>query len=505
MRLGDGLAGAARTYIERPADVLPFYFLAAAVPAIARSVPAIGLFIALFVLARNGGVEQIATELEAVGPIHIDDPEALDMEPDPAVLEEISAFVAIPEVLGLIALSVVVGAVLLLVLNAAVTAGQIHAVYASTRGRAGVRAGVDGVFAHTATFLGLIVLELALYTVIVGGGLLVVGLGAAVAMPLGVILGLIVALVLLVAVPAIRLLFAFAPVVAVIEDCGLAPALSGTVQYGKRQSEAVIGYGLVVFALFVAGGLVGAIVAAIGAGAVGTLVILFVVFPLLDLFKVILVASDHTAGRLAVPKTVTAGVVQITRRGLGRGWAELRSFTRAVLPLVGVSAIILGGFGWVGWTVTAPFEGLLIASIEERLADTIPIGDFGEYAAHNWQVAIGQAFSGIGLAIPTIVSLAINGLFFGALFRLEAAPDILIAFVIPHGLVEIPALLISGALGLYLGIVSWQFVRGAADRRTLTDAIERAYGVMIGLAILFVVAAAVEAFVSPYYWRVIGV
>ncbi|MFW6000618.1 MAG: stage II sporulation protein M, partial [Halorubrum sp.] len=54
---------------------------------------------------------------------------------------------------------------------------------------------------------------------------------------------------------------------------------------------------------------------------------------------------------------------------------------------------------------------------------------------------------------------------------------------------------------VHLGAVSWRTFRGRASRDRLADALETAFWVTVGLGVLFVVAAVIEGFVSPYYWR----
>ncbi|CDK40609.1 uncharacterized protein BN903_59 [Halorubrum sp. AJ67] len=73
--------------------------------------------------------------------------------------------------------------------------------------------------------------------------------------------------------------------------------------------------------------------------------------------------------------------------------------------------------------------------------------------------------------------------------------------MVPHGIFEIPALVVSGALGVHLGVVSWRTFRGRASRERFADALETAFWVTVGLGILLGVAGIVEGFVSPYYWR----
>jgi Uncharacterized membrane protein len=103
--------------------------------------------------------------------------------------------------------------------------------------------------------------------------------------------------------------------------------------------------------------------------------------------------------------------------------------------------------------------------------------------------------------IPALSSIAFNGLALGATAALEENLVALLAFVAPHGILEIPALFISGALGIHLGIVSWRAFRGRLSREAFADALENAFWVLMGVGVLIAVAACIEGFVSPYYWQ----
>ncbi|MFC6771347.1 stage II sporulation protein M, partial [Halorubrum pallidum] len=97
--------------------------------------------------------------------------------------------------------------------------------------------------------------------------------------------------------------------------------------------------------------------------------------------------------------------------------------------------------------------------------------------------------------------IAFNGFALGATAALESNPVALVAFVLPHGIFEIPALFVSGALGIRLGVVSWRTFRGRLSREAFANALENAFWVLVGLGILLAVAGFIEGFISPYYWR----
>jgi uncharacterized membrane protein SpoIIM required for sporulation len=76
-------------------------------------------------------------------------------------------------------------------------------------------------------------------------------------------------------------------------------------------------------------------------------------------------------------------------------------------------------------------------------------------------------------------------------------PVAFLALVAPHGVIEIPAIVIAGSAGLSLGGVGVGAVRGRYSDDDVAAAIRRVYRVLLGLVPLFVVAALIEAFLTP--------
>ncbi len=111
-------------------------------------------------------------------------------------------------------------------------------------------------------------------------------------------------------------------------------------------------------------------------------------------------------------------------------------------------------------------------------------------------MAAGSVYSGLAFGVPAAVSAAFNGAVVGALagaFELRA----LVALVAPHGVIEIPVLAVTWGLGLHLAGVGWRAVRGETDAGSVADRLHETAHVLGGAAVLLVVAALVEAFLTP--------
>ncbi|MFW6318338.1 MAG: stage II sporulation protein M, partial [Halorubrum sp.] len=187
--------------------------------------------------------------------------------------------------------------------------------------------------------------------------------------------------------------------------------------------------------------------------------------------------------------------------GVRRGWREMLAFVRRTPGLHALAVAVGVGFGALGWLAVDPFVGAVTTSIESRLVGHVPPVAAVNFFGNNWSVAIATSLAGVALAVPALSSIAFNGFALGATAALEENLAALAAFVVPHGLLEIPALFISGALGVHLGIVSWRTLRGRRSHAELADALEGAFWVLIGVGVVIAVAALIEGFVSPYYWR----
>ncbi|MBC7115275.1 MAG: stage sporulation protein [Archaeoglobi archaeon] len=104
---------------------------------------------------------------------------------------------------------------------------------------------------------------------------------------------------------------------------------------------------------------------------------------------------------------------------------------------------------------------------------------------------------GVFLAIFPVFFLFSNGFIIGMLYELTKEKFGLLGYllaILPHGILEIPALLISGALGIRMGYISIQALRGMASfREELRGALE-AYLKLIFPLLL--VASFIETFIT---------
>jgi uncharacterized membrane protein SpoIIM required for sporulation len=134
------------------------------------------------------------------------------------------------------------------------------------------------------------------------------------------------------------------------------------------------------------------------------------------------------------------------------------------------------------------------------------IGSGGEQAAfssaiftNNIRVTFLAFSGGILLGLGTIVVLAYNGVLLGAVAGLAVGAgngDLLARLVLPHGVLELSCIVVSGVAGLRMGwalIEPGTLTRGAA----LGAEARRAVELVLGTAPWLVLAGLVEGFVTP--------
>lgn len=499
MDLSSAVTATVSTLRRRPADLLPFYLLGTAVPVVARVAMFLALAGAYLHFELTG---RLADARDALAELDLTPPDAQDPEAVQAWTESVGPALE-PLVSPTAVLLVAVGTfatVLLAVLTyAAVSAGQLSAVVARLRGERGLTAGIAGVRRRWLAFLALYVVEFLLWTgasllgaaAIAGGFLVNPFFGAAVA--------LAVLLVGLVALLLVRAVFAFAPAAIVVDDAGAFEAIAGAGGFLRRNPADAAAYLVVAVGALVGVASAASALAFLGAGAIVALASAVVVAPALDVLKTTLYGDFRGAiDPLDPPETRLRDQFL---GGVRRGWSEMTGFVRRTPGLHAFTVVVGVGFGALGWLAVDPFVGSVTTSIESRLVGHVPPAAAVNFFGNNWSVAIATSLAGVALAVPAVSSIAFNGFALGATAALEENLAALVAFVVPHGIFEIPALFVSGALGVHLGIVSWRAFRGRLRREAFADALEDAFWVLVGVGVMIAVAGLIEGFVSPYYWR----
>lgn len=143
---------------------------------------------------------------------------------------------------------------------------------------------------------------------------------------------------------------------------------------------------------------------------------------------------------------------------------------------------------------------------EEHAKKASVAGYQSEFSAmlmtHNIRVSIFTLASGITAGVLTTLLLFYNGIILGAIsldYVSAGQTQFLLGWLLPHGVIEIPALLISGQAGLLLGgaIIGWKNPAPLPDRlRALAPDLVL---LVVGFALLLIWAGIIEAFLSQWH------
>jgi uncharacterized membrane protein SpoIIM required for sporulation len=165
--------------------------------------------------------------------------------------------------------------------------------------------------------------------------------------------------------------------------------------------------------------------------------------------------------------------------------------------------------------VLMPFEGLQISPAErvakeKELQGKQLAGRKGRFSAelmtHNTQVALTTIALGMTFGFGTIVVLFYNGVILGAvaLDYIHGGQGVfLLGWLLPHGVIEIPAIMLGGQTGLVIAyaLIGWgSRISRAARLRAVSGDIATLAG---GAAVMLVWAGIVESFLSQYHEPVI--
>ncbi|SFL39703.1 Stage II sporulation protein M [Halogranum rubrum] len=492
MTLASALRSGVRLPVQYAWTVLPFYLLATGSLVVARVPLVAGLAAAISLLHVQGRLEPFVRTLDGLQPNQLDtsDPTTL-----PSGLDEAVTGLVTPTVVGILGVALLAMLVVWIFTQAVASAGTFSAVYAALDGRDPLTDGVRGIVRHWRAFVGLALLRLLVLLVAVGvvaGG---VAAGLAVSGPLGVVVGVSVGLLALVGLLVVSLALSFVGPAVVVDDVGVGGSVRGSLGFIRRNPVTFVLFFAISIGVSLAVGTAAALANFAGAGRLVGVLTPLLVAPALGGFQTALYAG------VELPEPSGQHDERSRRRrltgGFGRGWRALRQFVVGhPLSIVAAAVVLTGGIA-AGWMLTAPY-GVSIQPPEDvaGVFGTVAIGPFVNIAANNWLVATGGSYGGLAFGVPQVSELLFNGVFIGALAGLFDRVGF-VALVAPHGVIELPALAVSGGLGFHLGRVGLDWFRGRLDAADVGDELGRAFEVLVGLALVFVVAAFIEAFLTP--------
>jgi stage II sporulation protein M len=177
-------------------------------------------------------------------------------------------------------------------------------------------------------------------------------------------------------------------------------------------------------------------------------------------------------------------------------------FTAIILFSVGIAvgSLTIQANPGLGQTLMETLKNSIIGEI----AGDTPILVFAKIFLNNLQACLLLFLGGASFGLLTVLIISSNGLIIGAVVELVREKQGLLfvaAGIIPHGIFEIPAFILSGVLGFLLAGALWSEWNGAGDAGAEAAVLGR---IFLRYVVPFVVIAAiVEAFITPEIIRLV--
>jgi stage II sporulation protein M len=149
--------------------------------------------------------------------------------------------------------------------------------------------------------------------------------------------------------------------------------------------------------------------------------------------------------------------------------------------------------------------GMFRDAIVGEILDSSPSVMAVKLFANNLQACVFMFLGGASFGLLTAFIILANGVVIGAVAELVYQQQGLLyiaAALVPHGIFEISAFVVSGTLGFLLARELWQEWNGAGDAAASTVAMGKTFVFVV--VPLVAVAAFTEAFITPEILRLVA-
>ncbi|HVN66237.1 MAG TPA: stage II sporulation protein M [Methanomicrobiales archaeon] len=171
--------------------------------------------------------------------------------------------------------------------------------------------------------------------------------------------------------------------------------------------------------------------------------------------------------------------------------------------LVSIAVLLLTAIAGAAVVVGSPDTGKqLIQIVKDQVLGKVEARDPLSLAVfiffNNLQACILLFLGGATFGLLTLFIIASNGVIIGGIMEIareERGPLFVAAAILPHGIFEIPALLISSSLGFVLGAALLAEWWGEGDSAATARAHARTF--LLVVVPLVAIAAFIEAFITP--------
>lgn len=362
------------------------------------------------------------------------------------------------------------------------------------------------------TFLPLVAGLLALAGVIVLRASLLFVVLAALAVPAGIVLTVV-----------FSLLFVYTPVTVISENLSGLAAIKRSWHQVRRNAGISATYGVVYILL---SGPITFIVSLIPVAnlplsSLASFGILIMVTPVLHLTKTAIYAEMQKSESVKFEvyesflKDLSGSLPRFLWRIFIKGLIELKNFAldvrNVIYHVLSASAVLIGLFlgSWIaskGLTQAIYGLGYVPGKMNSFATNSIPLALSVYIFLHNWQVSLATALSGVWLSVAPFTTLVLNGVILGVVSDLIPNKVMLLAALVPHGVIEVPSFVLAGSAGIKLGVAFSRSRRDHDQESTLEfhNVARQTVYIAVGLALLFFIAGLIESNVTPVIMRMAG-
>lgn len=179
---------------------------------------------------------------------------------------------------------------------------------------------------------------------------------------------------------------------------------------------------------------------------------------------------------------------------------EIKSYLKVNIIYLGIALVFFLLGGVLGFIFQAPLFGQILKEIQRLASFAKNISPFLVFLLiffNNSLAVFFIIFLGIGFGIIPILALVFNGGLLGLVASLEFYPWLLfLAGTLPHGIIEIPALLLAGGLGIKIG--KEVLTKIFSKKTTLKNDFSFAKSIFLKIILpLLFLSALIEAFATP--------
>lgn len=179
-------------------------------------------------------------------------------------------------------------------------------------------------------------------------------------------------------------------------------------------------------------------------------------------------------------------------------FAAVRAVCRRwLLVYMSVATLVLGASATIGFLLGSaiPVDSLPMAT-DGGTGGFFPPLTTTALAINNLTAMVVLLFGAVSIGLLSVVGLVLNGLLIGAIVSIavhQLEPLVVFMLIAPHGLLEVPALLIAAAIGLRFGHVTVRYLRGMEEKLVTVRDLREAGWLVAVAAVLILIGAYIEA------------